>query len=54
MIAEPMIEVTLRVANSLKEVAAGLGRLRQLVMGRAHGNGADLAPRKPKNIRGSI
>ena len=46
MIAEPMIEVTLRVANSLKEVAAeAWDACANPVMGRDHGNGADLAPR---------
>jgi predicted N-acyltransferase len=46
MIAEPMIEVTLRVANSLKEVAAAAwDACANPVMGRDHGNGADLAPR---------
>ena len=47
MIAEPMIEVTLRVANSLKEVAAeAWDACANPVMGRDHGNGADLAPRE--------
>ena len=47
MIAEPMIEVTLRVANSLKEVAAAAwDACANPVMGRDHGNGADLAPRE--------
>ena len=46
MIAEPMIEVTLRVANSLKEVAAeAWDACANPVVGRDHGNGADLAPR---------
>ena len=46
MIAEPMIEVTLRVANSLKEVAAeAWDACANPVMARDHGNGADLAPR---------
>ena len=46
MIAEPMIEVTLRVANSLKEVAAeAWDACANPVTGRDHGNGADLAPR---------
>jgi predicted N-acyltransferase len=46
MIAEPMIEVTLRVANSLKEVAAeAWDACANPVMGRDHRNGADLAPR---------
>jgi len=46
MIAEPMIEVTLRVANSLKEVAAeAWDACANPVMNRGHGNGADLAPR---------
>jgi len=46
MIAEPMIEVTLRVANSLKEVAAeAWDACANPVMGRDHGNGADMAPR---------
>src|SRR6478735_1241500 len=46
MIAEPMIEVTLRVANSLEEVAAeAWDACANPVMGRDHGNGADLAPR---------
>jgi predicted N-acyltransferase len=47
MIAEPMIEVTLRVANSLKEVAAeAWDACANPVVGRDHGNGADLAPRE--------
>jgi hypothetical protein len=47
MIAEPMIEVTLRVANSLKEVAAeAWDACANPVMGRDHGNGADLAHRE--------
>ena len=47
MIAEPMIEVTLRVANSLKEVAAeAWDACANPVMGRDHGNGADLASRE--------
>ena len=47
MIAEPMIEVTLRVANSLKEVAAeAWDACANPVMGRDRGNGADLAPRE--------
>ena len=47
MIAEPMIEVTLRVANSLKDVAAeAWDACANPVMGRDHGNGADLAPRE--------
>jgi predicted N-acyltransferase len=46
MIAEPMIEVTLRVANSLKEVAAeAWDACANPMMARDHGNGADLAPR---------
>ncbi len=46
MIAEPMIEVTLRVANSLKEVAAeAWDACANPVVGRDQGNGADLAPR---------
>ena len=46
MIAEPMIEVTLRVANSLEEVAAeAWDACANPVVGRDHGNGADLAPR---------
>jgi predicted N-acyltransferase len=46
MIAEPMIEVTLRVASSLKEVAAeAWDACANPVVGRDHGNGADLAPR---------
>jgi predicted N-acyltransferase len=46
MIAEPMIEVTLRVANSLKEVAAeAWDACANPVVGRDHGNGAELAPR---------
>ena len=46
MIAEPMIEVTLRVANSLKEVAAeAWDACANPVVGRDHGNGDDLAPR---------
>jgi predicted N-acyltransferase len=46
MIAEPMIEVTLRVANSLKEVAAeAWDACANPGIGRDHGNGADLAPR---------
>ena len=45
MIAEPMIEVTLRVANSLKEVAAeAWDACANPGMGRDHGNGAGLAP----------
>jgi uncharacterized protein len=44
MIAEPMIEVTLRVANSLKEVAGeAWDACANPVM--SHGNGAALAPR---------
>ena len=51
MIAEPMIEVTLRVANSLKEVAAeAWDACANPVMGRDHGNGADLAPRDVQEI----
>ena len=47
MIAEPMIEVTLRVANSLKEVAAeAWDACANPVVGRDQGNGADLAPRE--------
>ena len=47
MIAEPMIEVTLRVANSLKEVAAeAWDACANPVMGRDYGNGADLASRE--------
>src|SRR3954454_9602380 len=47
MIAEPMIEVTLRVANSLKEVAAeAWDACANPVVGRDHGIGADLAPRE--------
>jgi uncharacterized protein len=48
MIAEPMIEVTLRVANSLKEVAAeAWDACANPVVGRGdQGNGADLAPRE--------
>ena len=47
MIAEPMIEVTLRVANSLKEVAAeAWDACANPVTGRDHGNGADLASRE--------
>jgi len=47
MIAEPIIEVTLRVANSLKEVAAeAWDACANPVVGRDHGNGADLAPRE--------
>jgi uncharacterized protein len=47
MIAEPMIEVTLRVANSLNEVAAeAWDACANPVTGRDHGNGADLAPRE--------
>jgi uncharacterized protein len=47
MIAEPMIEVTLRVANSLKEVAAeAWDACANPVVSRDHGNGADLAPRE--------
>ena len=49
MIAEPMIEVTLRVANSLKEVAAeAWDACANPVVGRDQGNGADLAPREPQ------
>jgi predicted N-acyltransferase len=47
MIAEPVIEVTLRVANSLKEVAAeAWDACANPVVGRDQGNGADLAPRE--------
>ena len=47
MIAEPMIEVTLRVANSLKEVAAeAWDACANPVTGRDRGKGADLAPRE--------
>jgi predicted N-acyltransferase len=47
MIAEPMIEVTLRVANSLKEVAAeAWDACANPVTDRDRGNGADLAPRE--------
>src|SRR3954452_22638804 len=47
MIAEPMIEVTLRVATSLKEVAAeAWDACANPVVGRDQGNGADLAPRE--------
>jgi uncharacterized protein len=45
MIAEPMIEVTLRVANSLKEVAAeAWDACANPVVRRDHGNGANPAP----------
>jgi uncharacterized protein len=51
MIAEPMIEVTLRVANSLKEVAGeAWDACANPVVGRDHGNGADLAPREAQEI----
>ena len=51
MIAEPMIEVTLRVANSLKEVAAeAWDACANPVMGRDHGNGANRAPREVQEI----
>jgi uncharacterized protein len=51
MIAEPMIEVTLRVANSLKEVAAeAWDACANPAVGRDQDNGADLAPREaPEN-----
>ena len=47
MIAEPMIEVTLRVANAIDEVAAeAWDACANPVVGRDHGKWADLAPRE--------